>query len=211
MDAHPLIELEISCTDRQVDLLAEGFDCVLRVGAQPDHSVVRTRAVPHADDQLRERGLRATLRRARDLGRSGAASIGALRAAVGFTLGRFRVSARQQGAAHPHGRAGDGQQHGCVSRGVPGRFWHYSGAGRWAYATCWPAASWWPCCPTTRRRRWMCRCCTPASGICRCGCGCFMDWLAATLQAAVSSGAPTTAAGPGRRRGSSPGTLASPG
>ena len=40
MDAHPLIELEISCTDRQVDLLAEGFDCVLRVGAQPDHSVV---------------------------------------------------------------------------------------------------------------------------------------------------------------------------
>lgn len=40
MDAHPLIELEISTTDRQVDLLAEGFDCVLRVGAQPDHSVV---------------------------------------------------------------------------------------------------------------------------------------------------------------------------
>ena len=40
MDAHPLIELEISATDRQVDLLAEGFDCVLRVGAQPDQSVV---------------------------------------------------------------------------------------------------------------------------------------------------------------------------
>jgi len=40
MDAHPLIELEISSTDRQVDLLAEGFDCVLRVGAQPDQSVV---------------------------------------------------------------------------------------------------------------------------------------------------------------------------
>ncbi|QPO22489.1 LysR family transcriptional regulator [Pseudomonas sp. Y39-6] len=40
MDAHPLIELEISATDRQVDLLAEGFDCVLRVGVQPDQSVV---------------------------------------------------------------------------------------------------------------------------------------------------------------------------
>ena len=40
MDAHPLIELEISTTDRQVDLLAEGFDCVLRVGAQPDQTVV---------------------------------------------------------------------------------------------------------------------------------------------------------------------------
>lgn len=40
MDAHPLIELEISATDRQVDLLAEGFDCVLRIGAQPDQTVV---------------------------------------------------------------------------------------------------------------------------------------------------------------------------
>jgi DNA-binding transcriptional LysR family regulator len=40
MDLHPLIELEISSTDRQVDLLAEGFDCVLRIGAQPDQSVV---------------------------------------------------------------------------------------------------------------------------------------------------------------------------
>ncbi|MFO2462705.1 LysR family transcriptional regulator [Pseudomonas sp. 15FMM2] len=40
MDRHPLIELELSGSDRQVDLLAEGFDCVLRVGAQPDQSVV---------------------------------------------------------------------------------------------------------------------------------------------------------------------------
>ena len=40
MDRHPLIELEISSSDRQVDLLAEGFDCVLRVGVQPDQSVV---------------------------------------------------------------------------------------------------------------------------------------------------------------------------
>ena len=43
MAAHPLIELEISTTDRQVDLLAEGFDCVLRVGAQPDQTVVARR------------------------------------------------------------------------------------------------------------------------------------------------------------------------
>ncbi len=43
MEAHPLIELEISTTDRQVDLLAEGFDCVLRVGAQPDQTVVARR------------------------------------------------------------------------------------------------------------------------------------------------------------------------
>lgn len=36
MARHPHLELEISSTDRRVDLLGEGFDCVLRVGAQPD-------------------------------------------------------------------------------------------------------------------------------------------------------------------------------
>ena len=40
MARHPNLELEISSTDRRVDLLAEGFDCVLRIGAQPDQSVV---------------------------------------------------------------------------------------------------------------------------------------------------------------------------
>ncbi|MFJ2367112.1 LysR family transcriptional regulator [Pseudomonas sp. NPDC087697] len=40
MALHPNLELEISSTDRRVDLLSEGFDCVVRVGAQPDQSVV---------------------------------------------------------------------------------------------------------------------------------------------------------------------------
>jgi len=40
MAQHPQLELEISTTDRRVDLLSEGFDCVVRVGAQPDQSVV---------------------------------------------------------------------------------------------------------------------------------------------------------------------------
>ncbi|MFQ6593931.1 MULTISPECIES: LysR family transcriptional regulator [Pseudomonas] len=43
LERHPLIEMEISSTDRQVDLIAEGFDCVLRVGAQPDQTVVARR------------------------------------------------------------------------------------------------------------------------------------------------------------------------
>ena len=34
--AHPDIELELSCVDRRVDLVREGFDCVLRVGALED-------------------------------------------------------------------------------------------------------------------------------------------------------------------------------
>ncbi|WP_371228658.1 LysR substrate-binding domain-containing protein [Pseudomonas sp. QE6] len=37
---HPALELEVSCTDRRVDLVREGFDCVVRVGAVSDPSVV---------------------------------------------------------------------------------------------------------------------------------------------------------------------------
>lgn len=40
MAAHPGVSLELSCTDRHVDLLREGFDCVLRIGALSDLSVV---------------------------------------------------------------------------------------------------------------------------------------------------------------------------
>lgn len=40
LERHPLIELEISSTDRRVDLVREGFDCVLRIGALPDTPLV---------------------------------------------------------------------------------------------------------------------------------------------------------------------------
>ncbi|WP_327438617.1 LysR family transcriptional regulator [Pseudomonas donghuensis] len=40
MDRHPGLTLEISCTDRQVDLLREGFDCVLRIGTLSDLNLV---------------------------------------------------------------------------------------------------------------------------------------------------------------------------
>ena len=43
MALHPNLELEISTTDRLVDLQREGFDCVVRVGVQPDQSVVARR------------------------------------------------------------------------------------------------------------------------------------------------------------------------
>jgi DNA-binding transcriptional LysR family regulator len=38
--AHPELEIELSTTDRRVDLVHEAFDCVLRVGALPDSSLV---------------------------------------------------------------------------------------------------------------------------------------------------------------------------
>jgi DNA-binding transcriptional LysR family regulator len=37
---HPLLELEISSTERRVDLVREGFDCVLRVGPVGDSSLI---------------------------------------------------------------------------------------------------------------------------------------------------------------------------
>lgn len=37
---HPLVQIELSCTDRKVDLIREGFDCVLRVGALEDSSLI---------------------------------------------------------------------------------------------------------------------------------------------------------------------------
>jgi DNA-binding transcriptional LysR family regulator len=40
MREHPQIEVELSCTDRRVDLVGEGFDCVLRVGTLEDSSLV---------------------------------------------------------------------------------------------------------------------------------------------------------------------------
>ncbi|MEE7566286.1 LysR family transcriptional regulator, partial [Xanthomonas sp. Kuri4-3] len=38
--AHPQVEIEISGTDRRVDLVREGFDCVLRVGTLDDTTLV---------------------------------------------------------------------------------------------------------------------------------------------------------------------------
>lgn len=40
LDAHPQLEVELSASDRRVDLVAEGFDCVLRTGTLDDSSLV---------------------------------------------------------------------------------------------------------------------------------------------------------------------------
>jgi DNA-binding transcriptional LysR family regulator len=43
MQAHPQLAIEFSSTDRMVDLVREGFDCVLRVGVLSDSSLVGRR------------------------------------------------------------------------------------------------------------------------------------------------------------------------
>ncbi|WP_445990130.1 LysR family transcriptional regulator [Chromobacterium haemolyticum] len=40
LQRHPRLELELSSTDRKVDIVREGFDCVLRVGELNDSSLV---------------------------------------------------------------------------------------------------------------------------------------------------------------------------
>ena len=40
MTAHPGLELELSSSDRQVDLVQEGFDCVLRLGPIGDETLI---------------------------------------------------------------------------------------------------------------------------------------------------------------------------
>ena len=40
MAAHSELELEVSSTDRQVDLVQEGFDCVLRIGPVGDEALI---------------------------------------------------------------------------------------------------------------------------------------------------------------------------
>jgi len=40
MRTHPKLEIEISSTDRRVDLIREGFDCVIRVGTLVDSNLI---------------------------------------------------------------------------------------------------------------------------------------------------------------------------
>lgn len=40
LQRHPQLSVELSSTDRLVDVVAEGFDCVLRVGARSDSSLI---------------------------------------------------------------------------------------------------------------------------------------------------------------------------
>ena len=43
LEAHPQLTIELSTTDRRVDLIQEGFDCVLRVGPLADSNLIARR------------------------------------------------------------------------------------------------------------------------------------------------------------------------
>ncbi|WP_348224010.1 LysR substrate-binding domain-containing protein, partial [Bacillus subtilis] len=40
LEAHPELEIELSSTDRRVDLVHEGFDCVIRLGPIVDDTLI---------------------------------------------------------------------------------------------------------------------------------------------------------------------------
>lgn len=67
MATHPLIEVELSCTDRFVDLVREGFDCVVRVGVVADGPLVARRLGSYrmincaSADYIRRHGMPRTL------------------------------------------------------------------------------------------------------------------------------------------------------
>ncbi len=43
LERHPRLRLELGSTDRQVDLIQEGYDCVVRVGVLPESGVIARR------------------------------------------------------------------------------------------------------------------------------------------------------------------------
>lgn len=100
MAAYPALELEMSSTDRQVDLVQEGFDCVLRIGPIRDETLVarplgRLRMVNAASPAyLAQHGLPGSLE---DLRRQEHRTINYSR-----TLG-----ARPYGWEYPDGDSGD--------------------------------------------------------------------------------------------------------
>ena len=67
LDAHPHLEIELSSTDRRVDPVREGFDCVLRVGALGDSSLIARPLGAHrivncaSPDYLQRHGVPQTL------------------------------------------------------------------------------------------------------------------------------------------------------
>ena len=70
MAAHPELELEVSSTDRQVDLVQEGFDCVLRLGPIRDETLDCPPTGQVAHGQRRQSRLSGALWRPSIAGRS---------------------------------------------------------------------------------------------------------------------------------------------
>jgi DNA-binding transcriptional LysR family regulator len=114
---HPELEIELSSVDRRVDLVREGFDCVLRVGQLADSSLIaRPVGAYHMVNCACAGG-------------PARAPTGALRARPRRALRRFRIcGCRWPGPLHRHARRPHRQHHSGLRRCRAGQPGHHPGA-----------------------------------------------------------------------------------
>lgn len=173
---HPQLEIEISGTDRRVDLVREGFDCVVRVGTVEDTSLVGRplgvlRILNVASAQyLAQRGVPQTLE---DLAQHDLVHYVS-------TLGQ-----RSPGFEYHDGA----QYHWLPMRGPVtvnnGDAYLAAARAGWASsrhrpARCrriWIVARWWRCWRRWHRSRCRSRCCMRSAGIYRSACVCSWTGL----------------------------------
>ena len=95
--SHPQLELLVSTSDRRVDVLREGFDCVLRVGTLSDSGLVARRLGVLLDAEPREPGLPEKIRHSEGSGRPRAPRSRALFASPRRRSPGVRVPRRRRG------------------------------------------------------------------------------------------------------------------
>jgi DNA-binding transcriptional LysR family regulator len=118
LQSHPALELELSCTERRVDLVREGFDCVLRLG-RGRAGLVAARWAGWRWSPAPAR-LCAGPRPAGHAGRPGRTPAGALPAHAGRAAAGLRVRGGRPGPQPAHGGRAREQRRG-LSLGLPGR------------------------------------------------------------------------------------------
>ena len=169
---YPDIRLHFSEAHQPLDMIREGFDCILRAGELSDSPLIKRRLALLETGHLRQPGLSRPLRHAADARRPRRSRDGRI-AFAGHRRNRpARLRRRRQGAPGDFAGDGDGDRsrdQRCVRVHGPRAD---PGAALSRRARSWPAARWSRCSPAFRRRRCPSTSSTPTRGNCRRACGC---------------------------------------
>ena len=150
MATHPELELEVSSTDRQVDLVQEGFDCVLRLGPIRGRDADCPPAGPVAHGQRCQSRLSGALWRpsiARRSPASGTSDNSFFDDAGRKTLW-MGISGRRQLRDASVARCATRQQRADLRSRCPRRPWPDSGATSWHWPILGDVERWWKFYPT---------------------------------------------------------------
>ncbi len=128
LQQYPGIELELSSSDRLVDVVREGFDCVVRVGTLKDSGLIARTAGQANANQLRQPAVPDALRLSAIAGRSRRSCADPLRKQPRGAPAGLRSGQRGRRPLDQNRRRLDGEQHRDLSGVVPGGAGHYSGA-----------------------------------------------------------------------------------